>query len=127
MKVLFTGDRNWTNRELVELVIEGLNSMARDVNEKLTIIHGAAPGLDSIAGQIASEVIGVYNVEAYPAEWSLYGKAAGPIRNRLMLMQNPDMVFAFHNDLWGESKGTKDMVLAARKEGIPVYLMSEVE
>lgn len=58
-------------------------------------------------------------VESFPANWSQYGHAAGPIRNQKMLDQNPDLVIAFHFDL-EHSKGTKDMINRAKKACIPV-------
>jgi hypothetical protein len=48
-----------------------------------TIIHGAARGADSIAGDVAAEL--GFTVRAYPADWSAHGRAAGPIRNAAML------------------------------------------
>ena len=61
-------------------------------------------------------------VEVYPADWTRYGKPAGPIRNRQMLNEGkPDMVIAFHDDL-SVSVGTKDMVDIANAAGLPVRL-----
>ena len=46
---------------------------------------------------------------------------AGPIRNQLMLDQNPDIVIAVHNDpLLG--KGTRDMVDRADRKKTPVFI-----
>lgn len=55
--------------------------------------------------------------KVYPALWNKYGKSAGPIRNQQML----DIVYAFTYDL-ENSRGTRDMVLRARKTKIPVIL-----
>jgi len=87
-----------------------------------TLIHGAAPGADRMAGEIGG-LIG-YWVLDFPADWRQHGKAAGPIRNRQMLREGqPDLVIAFHDDL-SASKGTRDMVRIARKAGIPVLVYS---
>ena len=60
-----------------------------------------------------------------PANWVKYGRAAGPIRNRRMLeLVPPDLVVAFHDDL-ESSRGTKDMVIAARQAEIPVRLITQ--
>jgi len=123
MIVLFTGDRDWTRKGPVEMVIYGLYLKYGDA---LRIVHGGAPGLDSIAGEVATEILSANKVTVYPAEWSRFGKAAGPIRNRQMLEENPELVIAFHNNLWEGSVGTKDMVLVSREQNIPVYLISEV-
>ena len=64
-------------------------------------------------------------VEKYPADWTRYGYAAGPIRNQQMLDEGrPSLVLAFHND-FEHSKGTKDMIDKARKANIPAILYSE--
>lgn len=55
----------------------------------------------------------------------MHGKSAGPIRNRKMIDEHePDFVLAFHDDLEGESKGTKDCVAYAKSKGIRTYLIS---
>jgi hypothetical protein len=56
-------------------------------------------------------------VRAFPADWNRFGPAAGPIRNRLMLDENPDLVIAFHSDL-SNSRGTADTVTEARSRKI---------
>jgi imidazolonepropionase-like amidohydrolase len=84
------------------------------------LIHGAARGADRHA-----DAYGQYRhweVHPEPAEWTKYGKAAGPIRNQLMLDKyQPDVCHAFHDDL-AHSKGTRDMVERAEKAGIPVHV-----
>lgn len=52
----------------------------------------------------------------HPANWSLWGKAAGPIRNHEMLLENPDVVVAFPG-----GRGTEDMVNRAYRAGILVH------
>lgn len=42
---------------------------------------------------------------------------AGPLRNRQMLDEVPDLVLAFHAEMQS-SKGTKDCVLEANRRGI---------
>lgn len=116
MRVLVCGSRNWTNALAIEHRLVGLP-------EGTVIIHGATRGADSIAGSIARECCGLWE-EPYSADWSRYGKAAGPIRNQQMLDQGrPDLVIAFHADL-SKSKGTADMVRRAKKAGIPVEVIS---
>ena len=85
-RVLVCGGRNYSN---YKRVAEFLASI-----EPTVVIHGGARGADSLAGRWARE----NNVkeEVYPAKWNLYGRAAGPIRNRQMLEESkPDLVVAF--------------------------------
>jgi hypothetical protein len=108
---LITGDRNWTDKRLIQEWLKRLDITA--------VIEGGARGADALAGQSASE-LGI-EVAEVPADWDKHGRAAGPIRNAEMLKLNPDIVLAFHGNL-RESKGTKDMVRRANKAGVPVWL-----
>src|SRR5690606_25211324 len=82
------------------------------------LIHGAARGADSIAGQWAAS----RGVEAlsFPANWTRDGKAAGPIRNQRMLDEGqPDVVIAFPG-----GGGTADMVRRAKAAGVQVVSLA---
>jgi hypothetical protein len=77
------------------------------------IIEGEARGADRLA-RMAAEAHG-YTVERYPADWSAYHRAAGPIRNRQMLREGrPHLILAFHDHI-AESKGTADMIEQAMR------------
>ena len=47
------------------------------------LLHGGARGADRLIGQAARSL--AWPVEVIPAEWVRYGRAAGPLRNGLML------------------------------------------
>jgi hypothetical protein len=112
MRVLICGDRHWTDRELIRDAIYSIDGIG-------SIIEGEARGADRIAREIANEE-GI-PVFPFPADWTRWGRAAGPIRNQQMLVDGkPDLVLAFHDDL-EHSKGTKDMVTRALKAGLPVW------
>jgi hypothetical protein len=56
-------------------------------------------------------------VKPYPADWRLHGRAAGPIRNTLMLVEGrPDLVVAFPG-----GQGTADMTKKALRAGVKVW------
>lgn len=119
-RVLVTGDRHWEDYQFIWEVLSDVATATGLSGHDITIIHGAAPGADTLADLAAYEL--GYAREPYPANWDGYHKAAGPIRNQQMLDEgHPDVVIAFHENL-AESKGTKDMVTRARKAGIPVIL-----
>lgn len=86
------------------------------------IIHGAAQGADHIAGKAASAL--GFDVIAVPAKWHIYGRSAGPRRNKEMLDMNPNLVIAFHADIT-KSKGTKNMLSIARRAKIDTELITE--
>lgn len=116
MKVLVCGDREWTDRKTVFFRLSKLP-------EGSTILNGDCRGADRIAAEVARE-LGCFTVLDFPADWEKHGKAAGPIRNRQMLDQKPDLVIAFHEDL-SRSKGTIDTVREAKRRKIPVEIISE--
>lgn len=114
MRVLVCGDRNWSDMAVIRREMEKLP-------QGTVIIHGDCIGADRIAGHYASAW--GWRMQEYPADWLTYGRAAGPIRNRQMLTEGkPDLVLAFHRDL-SQSRGTKDMVNAARKAGVEVRVV----
>lgn len=113
MRVLVCGSRNFNdyaklNEELNEIQFKDTD------REFTTIIHGAARGTDTLAGEYAER----YEIPcvSFPADWKLHGKAAGPIRNTQMLREGrPDLVIAFRAK---DSRGTQNMIDQARKAGI---------
>ena len=110
MKVLISGSRYYKDKGKIYSV---LSKLPKDT----IIIHGGCKGADSLAGEVAKEL----NLDEiiYPAEWEKYGLSAGPRRNQLMLIDNPDLdqAFIFHEDL-NASRGTKDMVERLNRNGI---------
>ena len=104
------------------MVLAGLLLRAYTNRRELVIIHGAARGADSIAGEIARELR--VQVKEYPAQWQKHGKKAGPLRNIRMLQEGePQLVIAFHDDL-ANSKGTRHMATIASKQGLEVFVVS---
>ena len=83
--------------------------------EVTTIIHGAARGADTLAGHYGKWDDGI-EVKAFPAQWNVHGKSAGPIRNQLMLDQDPDYVLGFEG-----GKGTNHMLSIARAKGTTTF------
>lgn len=83
------------------------------------LIHGAASGVDTMGGEWADSR-GV-EVAAKPANWKRYGRAAGPIRNRAMLKESPDLLVAFPGN-----SGTRDMVEAAKEAGLVTVFALEI-
>jgi hypothetical protein len=121
VKVLVTGDRHWTN---IEAVVRELTKLPGDS----IIVHGDARGADTIAGVVA-EALG-FEVRAFPASWNVFGRSAGPIRNRHMLYvehrhdEPIDLVIAFHDDI-ENSRGTKDMLGVAKDASIDCRIVTE--
>src|SRR4051812_23690088 len=121
-RVLVCGSRTWNDDQIIDVIMSGLSAEYAP----LVILHGAAPGADSIAEESAHvDQVRGRNVDVvpFPAKWDQHGRAAGPIRNQEMLDDGkPDWVIAFTDDL-AASKGTRDMVRRAHKAGVPVYVV----
>lgn len=119
-RVLITGDRHWDAIDVAETVI---NRLLARYGPNLTIVHGAATGVDS-AFEEAAELLGV-DTEPHPADWGK-GKSAGPIRNSEMVKTGADLCIAVHRYL-ANSRGTLDCVRKALAAGIPVWLIDSEE
>jgi hypothetical protein len=110
MKVLVCGGRDFRDKALLDGALSELDN-AVNITE---IIHGGANGADTMAGCWAEQ----YNipVTVYKADWSRYGRSAGPRRNEKMLYEGkPDIVLAFPG-----GRGTAHMVGIAEKAGVKV-------
>lgn len=111
-RVLVCGSRDWSDIHAIRLALVALDPHT-------TIIHGAAPGADTIAGWLAHDF--GFTVEAFPADWKRYGKRAGFLRNVAMLDTRPTLVLAFQKN---GSRGTQHTIDEARKRDIPVVVKS---
>ena len=113
--IVVSGDRNWTDYDTIFRVLSALKS----TNIKITILEGECKGVDKLCKKAALS-LGM-NVKPYPADWGEpYDPSAGPIRNRKMLDQKPDLILAFHPNLKA-SKGTKDLVIEALDRNLEVW------
>ena len=118
-RLLVCGDRNWTNPDSVILA---LTQLVRKFGP-FTVIEGGARGADTFAGVGASR-LGL-PLEVYMADWDTHGKAAGPIRNRVMLNTGVDAVIGFHHDITA-SRGTRHMLRLAASRNVPTRLYNGV-
>lgn len=79
------------------------------------VVEGGQTGADTFAREWAKER-GV-PVHTEEAQWTLYGKPAGPIRNRKMLIDwEPNGVVAFPGN-----SGTQNMMDQAAQRNVPIY------
>jgi len=118
-RLLICGDRHWSNGDFILKELTRLHQLTPIE----VVIEGEAKGADTLA-RLAAESLQI-PVLRFPARWSEYGRAAGPIRNRQMLEDGkPTCVVAFHNNLH-LSRGTANMVRLAQTKRIPVIVMSE--
>ena len=108
--VLVCGGRDFDNRDLVTSTLDRIH---RERTIKL-LIHGAANGADQLANDWA--VAAQVSCQSYPADWLKLGRAAGPARNKQMLVEGkPHLVVAFPG-----GRGTANMVRQAKQMGVEV-------
>jgi hypothetical protein len=125
MRYIVCGGRKFEDRELMAKALERLP-------EDAVLVHGAAPGADSMAADIWTEWGGV--VDPHPADWTgpcrdacrhgprkrrgdgtTYCPAAGNYRNQEMLDSGVDLVVAVPG-----GSGTANMIEIAEAAGILV-------
>lgn len=111
MKVIIAGSRSITDKEILERTIK--ESM---FNIDTILCRMCYSGVDKLAVEYALKH--KVPIDKYNAEWDKYGTAAGPIRNKKMV-ENADALIA----IWdGKSRGTKNVVMLARKKKLPTIL-----
>lgn len=110
MIILVCGGRRFSNGILMDRILSGLSIRC--------LIEGGAEGADKLARKWA-ERRGVHYAEV-PALWDYYKKRAGPMRNKTMLLLQPQLVVAFPG-----GDGTAGMIRLARRAKVDVLLISE--
>ena len=105
-RIIICGGRTYADRARVAAVLDQYAAA------KPTIVHGGAPGADTLADREA-RARGL-RVEIFPAQWDVHGRAAGPIRNQEMVRAGGDLVIAFAG-----GRGTADCLRRAKRAGIP--------
>jgi hypothetical protein len=115
IRLLVCGGRDF---DRASVVTSALDSVHDKMGVSL-LIHGDARGADTLAGAWAASR-GI-PVMVFPADWQMYGKAAGHVRNKKMIDEGkPDVVVAFPG-----GRGTADMMRKAVAAGLNVMLMGE--
>jgi len=122
-RVLVCGGRTYEDRtrffSFMDRVLETIGGTGETPRRDVVIIHGSARGADALADDYGRER--GLRVIRYPADWNTHKKAAGPIRNRLMLTNGqPHVIIAFKG-----GNGTADMIRQGKRAGVPVYEVKE--
>ena len=110
MKVIVAGSRDIVDYEIVKSAIV---SSGFQITE---IVSGGARGVDKLGEKYAKENNIPFVV--FPANWDLYGKKAGYLRNSDMAKYANGLVAVWD----GVSKGTGHMIDLAQKNNLQVYI-----
>lgn len=135
-RILVTGSRDFTDGPAVARVLDtAAQLLGTPASAQPTLVHGAARGLDTLAGETAAGL--GWTVEAHPAQWNTHTdqcpawhldlptcKMAGHRRNHEMIALGADVVLGFPTGTKdsGQSRGTWGCVDAAVRAGLPVLV-----
>ena len=114
-KIIIAGSRSFNNYQyLYDRIKWVLNQENIDLHD-VEIVCGMAQGADKLGEEFANDHL--LQVKYFPAQWDLYGKQAGYIRNKAMA-EYADLCICFYD---GQSKGTKLMMNLAMEHKISLY------
>lgn len=131
VRILFTGSRAHQKPiEAFDAICYFLSEIAERHPQPLRLVNGYCKtkkvdlslGFKSVDEMIFEnfEDDDVFIPENHPAEWNVYGNAAGMIRNRFMIDLGATYGLALPQ---GSSPGTRNCCLYARNAGIPMCLI----
>ncbi len=111
LKLGVVGSRTFDDYALLEQTLNEMLPIA-------LIVSGGAKGADELAERYAEH----NNIPCVvcPAEWSKYGRAAGPIRNK-DIVSRVNRVVAFWD---GESRGTMSTIKIAEKQNVSITIIA---
>lgn len=120
LTILITGSREWHDLRTIEDRLRQHIPNGRPAD--VTLIHGGARGVDSLADAVARRL--GWSVEVILPDWVTFGRAAGHMRNeamvrRVALAEGRKLCEAFWN---GTSVGTFDCIKRATAAGIEVRI-----
>ena len=108
-RIVIAGSRNFNDYEHLSKVID--DHLKKHNVDDVIFITGGCRGADMLGERYAKEH--GFVCQRYSAQWSRYGKAAGPMRNREMA-KDCDTVICFWDQ---KSKGTRSMIEYAKQYG----------
>lgn len=125
MRLLVCGSRHWDDFETLSLCLDWFYDAFHASG--FCVIEGGAKGADQLAGKwvaVQKRAGRAIEHKVFEADWKRHGRAAGPMRNQVMLdVGKPHAVIAFTPDL-SKSIGTANMVHKAQNHRLPVVLVN---
>jgi hypothetical protein len=115
MKIIVAGSRGFNDYPKLKSVLDEL--IGDTPKETVEIVSGTANGADKLGEKYADET--GLKVVRFPANWDLYGKRAGYLRNVDMAKYGTHCVC-----FWDRiSKGTSHMINIAENEGLELKIV----
>lgn len=118
MRVLITGGRTFQNADAIRRGLIHAIGQYRLAQADTIFIHGGAAGVDSMAGDILTQ-LGFHTAKVRPL-WITHPRTAALKRNTAMLMLQPEVCVAFPG-----GNGTADMIRQATHARISVLRIDE--
>lgn len=114
-KLIVAGSRDFEDYSVVK---EAIRLFLRDnpIDGPVQIVSGGAQGVDRLGERYARDER--LNLRVIPAQWKLYGRSAGPLRNKAMADYADGLVAVWD----GVSKGTDNMINTAIRKGLDIYV-----
>jgi hypothetical protein len=109
-RIIVCGGRDYTDSDRARAALDAAHAKSPIA----VIVHGGAPGADTIAKHWARDH-GILRDE-FQADWQGLGRGAGPIRNQAMADSGAHGCIAFPG-----GRDTADMHRRAQAAGIPVW------
>jgi hypothetical protein len=111
-KVAVVGSRTFMRLDLVRLLVRLLG--------RCIIVSGGAIGVDTVAADEARR-LGYPEPLIFPANWKKYGKPAGMIRNKQIVVASDGLAIFWD----GQSRGTHGALIEAKRSKKPIILVTE--
>ncbi|MDA3780197.1 MAG: DUF2493 domain-containing protein [Bacteroidales bacterium] len=113
MKVIIAGGRDFDDYDMLCQRVDKILSRQTEIE----IVSGRAKGADQLGEKYAK--LRDYPIKMFPANWNLYGKRSGFIRNEDMA-EYSDALIVFWNQ---ESKGSEHMIDVARERNLLIRII----
>jgi len=122
MRALIYGGRDWDDQDKMNRVLDALHAEHR-FSMIMTGGQQSWCGARKFGADWQAYIWArpAMTIDVFPADWLVFGKAAGPIRNKRMLIEGrPDIGVEFPG-----GKGTRGMRRQLQDAGIPVIFAKD--
>ena len=120
-RILITGSRDWDDEGKIKFALAEAAKASAGYDD-IVIVSGACPTGADLLCEIEAFRLG-WQVERHPANWKLYAKRAGFIRNKNMVQMGANVCIAF---IKNASKGASHTAGLAQEAGIATTIYREV-
>lgn len=121
-RIIIAGTRTLSDYDLLRKVMsQAFGFLSMQEIQEMKIVSGGCRGADKV-GETFAHNNGLICVR-FPANWNLYGKKAGPLRNEEMAKYASEacgILMAFWD---GKSRGTKNMIDTAKKYSLEIHIV----